>query len=62
MGLSIEIRVQEKVQIYESLHDTQVFVLKLIQEWFESDDQMPLKIVLSKTTNRGPPSIKVKKI
>lgn len=55
----LEIRVFDTVIACETLQQTLEYIEQIIRDWFISDSEIPLSIVLTKLDDRGPPVLEI---
>lgn len=55
----LEIRVNDIQKVVDTLEEAVEFVVREVQRWFNSDDQTPLQITLTKPEDRAGPALQI---
>lgn len=59
MTVTLEIKVRDEIKVFDSVEKAEEYVFETIRNWYESEEQSPLTITLSKIADRGPPTLSV---
>jgi hypothetical protein len=55
----LEIKINEVCHTVDSYEEAVEFVVAEIKRWFNSSDETPLTLALTKIINRGPPTLEI---
>jgi len=57
--MNLEVKVKEEIQVFDIFENAIRYIINEIKKWFESEDQRPITIIVSKNSERGPPTLGV---
>lgn len=55
----LEILVSDQVRIFDDLDNALEYLVQVVKEWYLSDEELPLEIMLKKGDNKSPPTLSI---
>ena len=57
--MNLEIRVYDTITTCDTLVQAEQAIVEIVRKWFNSNDEKPLTITVSKVQNNSPPVLKI---